>query len=160
MRSTPGTSFSLWLKAEAELPPGSTLFVFEGTRGGMTINQDEGDLAIDSIWVNAGDCGVLFSVNLFLFENWNYQILYFSETAQMTTTPIPTDTTPHPPGGGDILELPWHCSFDLPNGRSHFCDPTLVRDQTVEMQWVIHRGSTDTQGTGPIDGFETHSNQA
>lgn len=45
-----------WIVATVELPTFATLFVIEGIRGGLTITRDQGDIAVDTFFVNSGDC--------------------------------------------------------------------------------------------------------
>lgn len=39
-----------------ELAPEVELFVFEGIKGGRSIEDKQGDIAVDNIIVTAGDC--------------------------------------------------------------------------------------------------------
>ena len=81
-------------------------------------------------------------------------VFYF--TVRTTTTPRWTVaggyTTNRPaPKLKSIAEigiLPWSCNFFIYN-QQHWCD--FVQDTNDQADAVLHRGPTDTEGTGPTE---------
>ena len=47
---------SQWEHVVLTMPSSYEQVVFEGTRGGMWLSEDEGDIAIDNIWLSDGPC--------------------------------------------------------------------------------------------------------
>ena len=45
-----------WLRVSVQLPIGQRLFIFEAERGGAELINDVGDICIDDVLVEAGEC--------------------------------------------------------------------------------------------------------
>ena len=83
--------------------------------------------------------------------------MYLSAILERTTT-TPRWTLPHgfstsrPESKlvnfAEIGVLPWGCSFFL-YGQETWCE--FNQDQSDQADAVLHRGPTDTEGTGPLE---------